>query len=95
MAMAYRAGAAISNMEFVQFHPTALYSPRKASTGSRGGATDRTFLSTEAVRGEGGLLFNLKGEGCLGLMRWLLLGQSVGTATRGLMGMAPVGCSLV
>jgi L-aspartate oxidase len=63
MAMAYRAGAAISNMEFVQFHPTALYSPPKSSEGvSSTGATDRTFLITEAVRGEGGMLFNLKGE---------------------------------
>jgi L-aspartate oxidase len=63
MAMAYRAGAAISNMEFVQFHPTALYSPPKPRQGSSStGATDRTFLITEAVRGEGGMLFNLKGE---------------------------------
>jgi hypothetical protein len=63
MAMAYRAGAAISNMEFVQFHPTALYSPPKAGvSGSSGGATERTFLITEAVRGEGGMLFNMKGE---------------------------------
>lgn len=68
MAMAYRAGAAISNMEFVQFHPTALYSPPKAGASSSGssssGATERTFLITEAVRGEGGMLFNLKGEWC-------------------------------
>jgi hypothetical protein len=66
MAMAYRAGAAMSNMEFVQFHPTALYSgPSAAAVGSSGGgsggATDRTFLITEAVRGEGGMLFNLGG----------------------------------
>jgi len=61
MAMAYRAGAAISNMEFVQFHPTALYSPAKGGRTSSGGATERTFLITEAVRGEGGMLFNLKG----------------------------------
>jgi succinate dehydrogenase/fumarate reductase flavoprotein subunit len=70
MAMAYRAGAAISNMEFVQFHPTALYSPpapagssgSKGSTRASAGATERTFLITEAVRGEGGMLFNLQGE---------------------------------
>lgn len=70
MAMAYRAGAAMSNMEFVQFHPTALYSPPSSSSSNGGrrrasGATERTFLITEAVRGEGGMLFNLKGE-CLG-----------------------------
>lgn len=59
MAMAYRAGAAISNMEFVQFHPTALYSEPSPSGQS---ATERTFLITEAVRGEGGMLFNRKGE---------------------------------
>jgi L-aspartate oxidase len=61
MAMAYRAGAAISNMEFVQFHPTALYSPPAAGAGG-GGGPGRTFLITEAVRGEGGMLFNLKGR---------------------------------
>ncbi|KAF8068303.1 L-aspartate oxidase [Scenedesmus sp. PABB004] len=59
MAMAYRAGAAMANMEFVQFHPTALYAPPEA--GGRAGA-ERTFLITEALRGEGGRLTNLDGE---------------------------------
>lgn len=58
MAMAYRAQASISNMEFVQFHPTGLYTPPGAEHLDGG----RTFLITEALRGEGAHLKNLDGH---------------------------------
>ncbi len=49
-------------MEFIQFHPTALYTPQNLRGQKPGNNDGRTFLITEAVRGEGGLLMNLKGE---------------------------------
>lgn len=53
VAMVYRAKGRIENMEFIQFHPTAMY---------ESGIGGQAFLITEAVRGDGGILRNVNGE---------------------------------
>ncbi|XAR51864.1 L-aspartate oxidase [Bertholletia excelsa] len=60
MAMAHRAQAVISNMEFVQFHPTALADEGLPITPTK--TRENAFLITEAVRGAGGILYNLSME---------------------------------
>lgn len=56
-AMAYRAGAIIGNMEFIQFHPTSFYNPVKKQQ-----LLNSSFLISEAVRGFGGILRTINGN---------------------------------
>ncbi len=56
LAMASRAGASISNMEFIQFHPTCFYNPAAQA------APERSLLISEALRGEGAKIINSQGQ---------------------------------
>ncbi len=60
VAMVYRAKGRIENMEFIQFHPTALYEP---------GVIGQSFLITEAVRGDGGILAQQERRSLYGTVR--------------------------
>ena len=57
VALAYRAGAKIANMEFYQFHPTSFYSQKNEN--------EQAFLLTEALRGHGAILRDAKGKAFL------------------------------
>jgi L-aspartate oxidase len=62
VAMVYRAKGRIENMEFIQFHPTALYQAGQKGQARLNDGAGQAFLITEAVRGDGGILRNHKGE---------------------------------